>query len=133
MPDAVTALAAAFPPPDRAAWLAQVEKTLKGAGADTLVSHTADGVEIQPLYGESDATALPSWRRRHGERAWEVRSEVDLADPALANSLLLAELAGGADSVRGRLTGVRGQYWILGDGRVLNVRRHTGYEVVLRA
>ena len=105
MPDAVTALAAAFPPPDRAAWLAQVEKTLKGAGADTLVSHTADGVEIQPLYGESDATALPSWRRRHGERAWEVRSEVDLADPALANSFLLADLAGGADSVLVRLTG----------------------------
>lgn len=35
--------------------------------------------------------------------------------------------------VRARLVGIRGQYLVFGDGRVLNVRRHTGYEVTLRA
>ncbi|WKN43771.1 DUF2797 domain-containing protein [Tunicatimonas pelagia] len=33
--------------------------------------------------------------------------------------------------IEGRLTGIRGQYWILGDGRVFNVRNHSGYFVQL--
>ena len=31
--------------------------------------------------------------------------------------------------LQGRLTGIRGQYLLLDEGRVFNVRRHTGYEV----
>ena len=33
--------------------------------------------------------------------------------------------------VTGRLTGIRGQYLMFGDGRVLNVRTHSGYYVRL--
>ncbi|MEM9832974.1 MAG: DUF2797 domain-containing protein [Bacteroidota bacterium] len=33
--------------------------------------------------------------------------------------------------IEGRLTGIRGQYWLLGDGRVFNVRNHGGYYVYL--
>ncbi|TAE51554.1 MAG: DUF2797 domain-containing protein [Bacteroidetes bacterium] len=35
--------------------------------------------------------------------------------------------------VRGVLTGIRGQYLIFGDNRVLNLRSHTGYKVRLEA
>lgn len=31
--------------------------------------------------------------------------------------------------VRGTLNGIKGQYWLLNDNRVINIRRHTGYEV----
>ncbi|MFM2038998.1 MAG: hypothetical protein RL432_1937, partial [Bacteroidota bacterium] len=31
--------------------------------------------------------------------------------------------------VQGKLTGIRGQYLIIDDYLVLNIRRHTGYEV----
>jgi hypothetical protein len=35
-------------------------------------------------------------------------------------------------SVRGRLSGIKGQYLIFDDGRVLNIRRHTGYYVEVK-
>ncbi len=34
-------------------------------------------------------------------------------------------------SIEGRLVGIKGQYWIFGDGRVWNVRAHTGYRITL--
>ena len=45
-----------FQPPAREAWLALVAKVLKGADFEKrLVSRTADGLAIQPLYGRADA------------------------------------------------------------------------------
>ena len=35
------------------------------------------------------------------------------------------------DEITGRLWGIKGQYLIFDDGSVLNVRKHTGYKVVL--
>ena len=44
-------LTAGFEPPTREAWLALVEKALKGGDFEKrLVSRTADGLAIQPLY-----------------------------------------------------------------------------------
>ena len=44
-------LAEDFSGPDRRAeWLALVEKTLKGGSPDDLVTATADGIGIRPLY-----------------------------------------------------------------------------------
>ena len=34
-------------------------------------------------------------------------------------------------AIEGRLTGIRGQYLMFGDGRVLNIRNHSGYYVYL--
>ena len=49
-------LAAEFPTPTREDWLALVDKVLKGGDFHRkLVSRTADGIEIQPLYIGSDA------------------------------------------------------------------------------
>ena len=35
------------------------------------------------------------------------------------------------DEITGRLWGIKGQYLIFDDGSVLNIRKHTGYKVVL--
>ena len=49
-------LAAEFEPPTREAWLTLVEKALKGGDFEKrLVSRTADGLAIQPLYTRADA------------------------------------------------------------------------------
>ena len=94
----ITPLAEAFPPPDRNAWIALVEKTLKGAGAETLVTRTADGIEVQPLYQPDSEAPLPSWRAAMGDAAWDVRTVTWHPDPARANADILADLAGGASS-----------------------------------
>ena len=45
-----------FEPPAREAWLELVDKVLKGADFEKrLVSRTADGLAIQPLYTRADA------------------------------------------------------------------------------
>jgi methylmalonyl-CoA mutase len=97
--DAVIPLAAGFGPAERADWLALVERTLKGAAFETLVSRTADGVDVQPLYEPTSSAPLPSWRSRAGERAWDVRTLTWHPDPARANADILDDLAGGASSV----------------------------------
>ena len=35
-------------------------------------------------------------------------------------------------SISGRLVGIKGQYLIFEDGSVVNIRKHTGYEVSIR-
>jgi methylmalonyl-CoA mutase len=95
----VLPLAAGFPAPDRAAWLALVEKTLKGAPLQSLTRRTLDGLPIEPLY-EAGAAAAPIVRAAAG---WDVRTVVRSADPAAANAEALADLAQGAGSLLLRL------------------------------
>ncbi|MGB3585907.1 MAG: DUF2797 domain-containing protein [Tunicatimonas sp.] len=47
--------------------------------------------------------------------------------PKKVKSVLLSK----QPTIKGRLTGIRGQYWMLGDGRVFNVRNHGGYYIQL--
>ena len=97
MDDTVIPLAADFPAALREDWLKLVEKTLKGAGADTLVSHTADGLDLRPLY-TADGGAAPSTPRPAGT-GWDVRVAVRHPDPAKANAEALEGLAGGGQSL----------------------------------
>ncbi len=105
--DAPLPLVADFPPAQRADWLALVEKTLAGAGFDaTLTSRTADGLIIQPLYTSDDATLSPMLSRApaaDAARPWDLRTLIDHPDPARANADALADLTGGAASVRVQL------------------------------
>jgi methylmalonyl-CoA mutase len=102
-------LAAAFEPADRADWLALVEKTLKGARAETLRGLTADDRVLEPLYTDSP-TAVFSPAPRSGDRAWDIRAVVAHPNLARANEQALEELTGGAGSLLLRLdpTGKRG-------------------------
>lgn len=103
-------LAGDFEQPTETEWLAAVDKALRGAPFDRLISRTADGIEVQPLYTDGpdehttgspgcapftrgfDAEARPDGR-------WDVRSVIDAPDPAEGNRLSLRELARGATSL----------------------------------
>jgi methylmalonyl-CoA mutase len=98
-PARTLSLAAGFPEPDRAAWLALVEKTLKGAPLESLTRRTLDGLPIEPFY-ESEPGAAEIVRSAPG---WDVRTTVRAADPVAANAEALADLAQGASSVLLRL------------------------------
>ncbi|HEX6860021.1 MAG TPA: methylmalonyl-CoA mutase family protein [Caulobacteraceae bacterium] len=91
-------LAEDFPAPGRAEWLKLVEKALKGGSVDDLVSRTADGIEIQPLYREGQE-AVRDLRVRDAERPWEVRMATAHPDAAQANAEVMKDLEGGAASV----------------------------------
>ncbi len=89
------------------AWLSLVTKTLKGAGVDSLIGRTADGLPVRPLYTADDAPApLPfTPALRQGDLPWDIRADVAHADPAGANTEALEALAGGATSLLLRIGG----------------------------
>jgi methylmalonyl-CoA mutase len=101
MSDLLVRLAEGFAPATRADWLKLVDKTIKGAPFDSLVSRTDDGLAIQPLY-EADTAAAPArpiLAPREDERAWDVRTIIAYPDPARANAEALEDLEGGASSL----------------------------------
>ena len=89
-----------FPTASEADWLALVEKSLAGADFDKrLVSRTAEGLRIEPLYTRA-AAAPPLFRAAHApERPWDVRVRIAHPDPAEANRHALEALEGGAASL----------------------------------
>lgn len=102
MDEATIPLADDFPAPDEAAWRALVDKTLNGADFEKrLVSRTADGIAVQPLYRPWEGSPLLEARPQVSadvHRPWDPRARVDHPDPARANADLLVELEGGAQS-----------------------------------
>lgn len=104
----VLALAEGFDRPDEAAWLALVNKALKGAAFEKLVSRTADGIEIKPLYREPVGDcgvpgAAPFWRGATPAGSsvcgWDIRQLHAHPDPAVANRAILEDLEHGVTSV----------------------------------
>ncbi|HEY2049578.1 MAG TPA: methylmalonyl-CoA mutase family protein [Caulobacteraceae bacterium] len=89
------ALADLFPHATRADWLALVEKTLKGAGVETLETRTPDGLTVKPLYAADDAPPSASMAREAS--GWDVRAAVATGEEANAHAL--DALAGGATSL----------------------------------
>lgn len=88
-------------------WLAAVARALKGADfAKTLVSRTADGIEVQPLYPAADTQGPGPWRRA-GAAPWRVSTRVDHPDRDIAHALTLADLEGGADALTLAMPGAR--------------------------
>src|SRR5579871_1785231 len=90
----IVPLAAGFATPDREAWLAMVEKTLKGAPAESLTRRTLEDLPIQPLY-EAAEPAFPA----KAAPGWDARTLIAHGDAARANAEALADLAGGARSL----------------------------------
>lgn len=108
------ALGAAFPHAERATWQRLVAKVLKASDEVTdpelaLAGRTADDLVIAPLYTAVDApgdAGLPGeqpfvrGRTAHRERAgWDIRTQLDLTDPADGREQVMADLAGGASSL----------------------------------
>ncbi|KAA5601947.1 methylmalonyl-CoA mutase subunit beta [Blastochloris sulfoviridis] len=88
-------LASDFPAATRDDWLKVVENVLKGAPFDKkLVSATADGIRIEPIYPRR-ADRAPLAGRAAGA-PWRVMARLDIPDPARANAQALEDLEGGA-------------------------------------
>ncbi len=103
-------LAAGFASATREQWLKLVDKAIKGADFEKkLVSKTADGIRIEPIYvrdGKTEEVSLPGsapfTRGTHAQVAglgWEIRQTIAEADPATANTQILTELEGGANGI----------------------------------
>ena len=88
-------LAAEFPRTTQAEWRKLVDAALKGAAFDKrLVTHTYDGLRVEPLYGRA-AGAKPVAGRAPGT-AWALMQRLDHPDPAAANVQALQDLENGA-------------------------------------
>ena len=88
-------LAAEFPRTTQAEWRKLVDAALKGAAFDKrLVTHTYDGLRVEPLYGRA-AGAKPLAGRAPGT-AWALMQRLDHPDPAAANVQALQDLENGA-------------------------------------
>ncbi|MFI4996740.1 MAG: methylmalonyl-CoA mutase family protein [Hyphomicrobiales bacterium] len=77
-------------------WTELVERTLKGASLDKLVSRSADGLPIEPLYGAAGAGGLVPLR---AAGRWRIAQRIEHPDPEEAAALALADLEGGADEL----------------------------------
>ncbi len=88
-------LAAEFPADSEEEWRARVERVLKGTSAESLITKTPDGINIQPLYS-ADSKVSPITRSATG---WKVVQRMDIPDPAVANSQALEDLMGGASGL----------------------------------
>lgn len=91
-----------LPDTDEADWRALAERTLKGAGVESLVRHTVEGLPIRPLYPPAAAPA-PLRSVAEGAPPWDVRVTVAHPDPVRANALALEALEAGAHSIALRL------------------------------
>ncbi len=108
MADDLLSFSADFDGNDEASWLAAVDKALKGRGPETLVRKTPGGLEVHPLYRESDFAssavtgALPlSPRDEH--LPWDIRQAFTHPDPAQTNAEILRDLERGVSSVEIKL------------------------------
>ncbi len=102
MPEPIVPLAPEFEPPPREAWLELVEKVLKGGDFEKrLVSRTADGLAIQPLYTRANEGKWAAAAGRTGwfPGGWDVRQRHVESDPKAANAGILEDLEGGATSL----------------------------------
>lgn len=86
---------AVFPAYDESAWRRAAEAALKGASFDRLVSHSADGFPIKPIYASGDG---PRPLSREGD--WAVVARVDHPDAGEANARAAEDLTGGADGLQ---------------------------------
>lgn len=113
-------LGADFPPVGRDAWLAAVDKVLKGGDFEKrLVSQTYDGLRIDPLSAPTDwpsaadASGLPGQPpftrgmlhaltgdgTAPAQTSWDIRQRHAHPDPAVANTQILADLERGVTSI----------------------------------
>jgi methylmalonyl-CoA mutase len=91
----VGAVASLFPATTQADWAKAAETALKGASLETLVSKTADGVRIEPVYPPAQG---PRALRSGGP--WRIIARLDHPNADEANAQALDDLANGADGLQ---------------------------------
>ena len=94
-----------FPATTEADWRKAAEAALKGASLETLVSETADGVRIEPVYPPAEG---PRAIRPGGP--WRIIARLDHPHADEANAQALDDLANGADGLQIVSSGALGAY-----------------------
>ena len=104
-----------FPQATRDQWLALVAGVLKGAPFDkALVSHTADGLRIEPLYPKAEAAPVIG---RAASGPWQVLTRIDHPAAEAANAQALLDLENGATGLHVVFAGSAGAHGFgLADG-----------------
>jgi methylmalonyl-CoA mutase len=94
-----------FPATTEADWRKAAETALKGVSLETLVSETADGVRIEPVYPPAEG---PRAIRPGGP--WRIIARLDHPNADEANAQALDDLAHGADGLQVVSSGALGAY-----------------------
>jgi methylmalonyl-CoA mutase len=87
-------LAREFPAATHDDWKKLVDGVLKGAPFERLVSHSYDGLRIEPVYPRSRTAAVVAGR--DAAVPWRVTQRIDHSDAAAANAQALEDLENGA-------------------------------------
>ncbi|MGP8123174.1 MAG: methylmalonyl-CoA mutase family protein, partial [Xanthobacteraceae bacterium] len=87
-------LAREFPAATHDDWKKLVDGVLKGAPFERLVSHSYDGLRIEPVYPRSRTAAVVAGR--DAAVPWRVTQRIDHPDAAAANAQALEDLENGA-------------------------------------
>jgi methylmalonyl-CoA mutase len=101
-------LAADFQPATYDDWRKLVDGVLKGAPFEQLVSTTADGLKIDPIYPRARGVAPIAGRPEAAP--WQIMQRVDHPDPAQANAQALLDLENGASGLALVFAGANGAY-----------------------
>src|ERR1019366_3426386 len=99
-----------FPPVSTQSWEDAIAKDLKGADyARKLIWHTEEGLAVKPYYRAGDITGLeflnaapghfPYLRSARFTGDWQIREEIDAADPGQANHAAQRAVAAGAEEI----------------------------------
>ncbi|HEU0060303.1 MAG TPA: methylmalonyl-CoA mutase family protein [Hyphomicrobiaceae bacterium] len=101
MTDDPEPLSAEFEAASREAWLKLVDKALKGGSFERLVSHTADGLRIEPLGTPAAmSSSLAAATNKCGSAdGWDIRQRHAEPDPRLCNAAIREDLEGGVNSL----------------------------------
>jgi len=99
------AAASLFPAFTEADWLRAAQAALHGASLETLVSKTADGVRIEPIYPPAEGP-----RALGPDGPWRVIARLDHPGPDEANAQALEDLANGADGLQVVFSGALGAH-----------------------
>ena len=86
-----------FPPADEAQWRTLVDRVLKGAPFDRLVSRTADGITIQPLYARLTDERPRALRAEPGP--WHSAARIEHPDIEAARAQIVTDLSHGANAL----------------------------------
>jgi methylmalonyl-CoA mutase len=95
-----------FPRYGEADWRRIAEASLKGGSLDALMSKTADGLALAPLYVWGDGPRAS----RAAPGPWAAMARVDHPEAGDAHAQALEDLAGGADGLRVVFAGATGAY-----------------------
>jgi methylmalonyl-CoA mutase len=87
-------LAGDFPPASYEDWRKLVDGVLKGAPFEKLVSKTADGLKIDPIYRRARGAAPVAGRA--AAAPWQIMQRIDHPDAKAANAQALHDLENGA-------------------------------------